>query len=264
MKYDNLFRRVVVHVLALVVLFSATACGTNPGGPLAHAAQVAASCPTDGSQIAALVDSDESGSSRDSTSHPARQQVIRDVAERTAICRGHLRVVIFSGSMITAIVFDGDLKLDGATATARLRKAPGVVDDVMKQITAALPDASAQLTDGATDIVGQYQPAAEYHAQLAASGTFQLELTILTDGIQTAGQNLEDPTITTEQAEALATTFPVPNLPAAVVRLIGIGRQADGAALPTPYIAALRAFQTAICERTQAATCAVVTDAAGA
>lgn len=263
MNHHNIFRKGAAAVLAGLALLSAAGCGTHPGDALAHAEQVAASCPTDGSKIAALIDSDESGSRRNATSKPAQQQIIRDVAERTAICGGHLRVVIFSGSMISVSVFDGDLTLDGATATARLRKAPDAVDDVMKQISAALPDASAQLTDGATDIVGQYQPAAEYEAQLAATGTFRLELTVLTDGIQTAGQDLGDLALTNERAEELATAFPVPNLNGGAVRLIGIGRQAGGAPLPTPYIAALRAFHTAICARTRA-TCTVVTDAAGA
>lgn len=263
MHHYNIFRRIAAVVLAVLALLSAAACGTHPVDALAHAEQVAASCSTNGGRIAALVESDESGSRRGATGQPAQQQVIRNVAERTAICGGHLRVVIFSGSMIGVPVFDGDLQLNGATATARLRKAPEAVDAVMEQMNAALSDASSQLTDGATDIVGQYQPAAEYLAQLSANGMFQLELTILTDGIQTAGQDLGDPALTAEQTEALAATFSVPDLPGTAVRLIGIGRQADSAPLPTPYIAALRAFHSAICERTQA-TCTVVTDAAGA
>ena len=133
----------------------------------------------------------------------------------------------------------------------------------LEQIDAALPDAGNELVGGSTDIVSQYRLGAEYAAQLAATGPVVLEQTILTDGIQTAGQDLSDPSLTVAQAESLAATFAVPDLTGATVRLIGIGRQADNTPLPTPYIAALRAFHTTICEAT-GATCTVVTDAAGA
>ncbi|MFV8181349.1 hypothetical protein ACNQQN_22255 [Mycobacteroides chelonae] len=265
MDQHNIIRSVAAGAIATVTsLVAVTACGApSVGGSIAHAEHVTASCPTDGSQIAARLDSDESGTSRGETANPARQQVIREVTERTAICGGHLRVTVFDGSMIGVTVFEGDLHLNGATANARLRKAPKVVDAVMEQINTALPAATSQLSGGATDIVGQYQHGAEYGAQLAATGTFHLEQTILTDGIQTAEADLSDLAMTADQALALAATFVVPDLRGATVRVIGIGRQADDSPLPTPYIAALRAFHTAVCEKTSA-TCTVVTDAAGA
>lgn len=263
MLTTNLFHpsAVLAFASALVLI---TGCGGPPAaGSINHAKQVATSCPTDGSNIAAFIASDESGSRRGLTAKPAQQQIIRDIAERTAVCGGHLRVAIFSGSTVGVPIFDGDLKLDGATENARLGKAPRVVDDVMKQVNDALPEAQSQLPDGATDVVGQLQPGAEYLAQLSAAGKFRLEESILTDGIQTAGQELEDPSITEQVATDLAGSFAVPNLAGAQVRLIGIGRQADGSLLPTLYVNALKAFHTAVCQRTQA-TCTVVTDAAGA
>ncbi|MGJ6122341.1 hypothetical protein QN239_07170 [Mycolicibacterium sp. Y3] len=231
---------------------------------MSHTENIANSCPTNGTRVASFAAIDGSLSQRDTITESAEQEVLRRVAERTFICSGHLRVTLFSGSMIGVTVFDGDLQLDGATATARLRKAPDAVDAVMEQINTALPDASNQLTDGNTDIVGQYELGAEYESQLSAAGRFQLEQTILTDGIQTAGQYLGDPALTDQQAEALAATFTVPDLSGAEVRLIGIGRQADRTPLPTSYITALRTFHTAVCKRTHAAQCVVVIDAAGA
>ncbi|OBK28888.1 hypothetical protein A5634_19830 [Mycobacterium asiaticum] len=263
MLTTNALHPTAVLAVATTLLLTA-GCGIQPpAGSIGHAEQVATSCPTDGSKIAALVASDESGSRRGLTAQPAQQQIIRDVAERTAVCGGHLRVDIFAGSTVGVPIFDGDLKLDGATENARLRKVPSVVDDVMKQLNDALPEAQSQLPDGATDVVGQLQPGAEYLAQLSAAGKFHLEETILTDGIQTAGQELEDPSLTEQQATDLAGAIAVPDLSEAQVRLIGIGRQADGSLLPTPYVNALKAFHAAVCQRTQA-TCTVVTDAAGA
>lgn len=240
-----------------------TGCLTGAPNSLAHAEQIATTCPAGGARIAALVQVDRSGSRHSPAAAPAEEQVIRGAAERTVICSGHLRVTLFSGSMFGITVFDDDLQLDGATTNARLRKAPKVVDAVMEQIDATLPNATTQLGDGATDIVGQYQLGTEYAAQLTTTGSFHLEQTIITDGIQTAGQDLSDPNLTTEQAQALAATFTVPSLNGATVRVIGIGRQADDAPLPTPYVSALRAFHTTVCGNTGAA-CTVVTDAAGA
>lgn len=256
-------RRIHALAAAATVIGLVTGCDSGATDSLAHAEQTAATCSADGTRIAALVQVDRSGSRRITTVASAEEQLIRQAAERTAICRGHLRVTLFSGSMIGVTVFDADLQLDGATANARLRKAPKVVDAVMEQINATLPAATKQLGHGATDIVGQYQLGAEYAAQLSAGAQVVLDLSILTDGIQTAGQDLSDPALTTEQAEALAANFTVSDLTGATVRLIGIGRQADDAPLPTPYVSALRAFHTTVCEKT-GATCTVVTDAAGA
>ncbi|MCX2934665.1 hypothetical protein ORI20_30815 [Mycobacterium sp. CVI_P3] len=252
-----------IAATATIVICAATGCHGAISDSLAHAEQVAASCPSDGSRVAALVASDESGSRHGATAQPAQQHVLQTVAERTAICGGHLRVVIFAGSTVGLTVFDEDLQLDGATATARLRKTAAAVDAVMQQINTALSGVANELPDGATDVVGQYQPGAEYLSQLSVSEAYRLEETVLTDGIQTAEPDLSDPALTSAQAETLAATVTVPTLPGADVRLIGIGRQTDGSLLPTPYVAALRAFHTAVCKRTQA-TCTVVTDAAGA
>jgi hypothetical protein len=254
--------RLIVGAAALIAALS----GCNPPDTpdLAHAKSVAAGCPKGGQQVAALVASDESGSRRGSTAQPVQQAVIRDVAERTAICGGHLRVAVFAGSVVTVPVYDGDLQLDGATDTARLRKASKVTDDVIRQVNDTLPNALTELSDGATDIVAQHQLAAEYRLQLAMNGRYHLESTVLTDGIQTAQVNLEDPSLTTDKAKELAATVTVPDLSGGDVRVIGIGRQADGEQLPTPYVEALRAFHLAVCTRTAAAQCLAVTDAAGA
>ncbi|PEG33890.1 hypothetical protein CQY20_28410 [Mycolicibacterium agri] len=189
--------------------------------------------------------------------------MIRSVAERTAICGGHLRVVLFAGSVLGVPVYDSELHLQGATKNARLRKATKVTDEVVEQINESLTRAADDLPDGATDIVGQLNLFSEYRSQFLARGRYQLELTVLTDGIQTAQQSLDDPSLTAERAEELASSFTVPELPGSDIRLIGIGRQANGELLPTPYVDALRAFHVAICTRTKA-HCGVVTDAAGA
>lgn len=250
-------------LLVVSLIASLTGCGSDQSGPIARYELLAETCPLDAAKVATRISSDESGTSRGQTAQSARQDVIRRVAERNVICGGRLRVDVFSGSMLSTTVFDRTLQLDGATQNARLRRAPGVVQSVMDEINASLPHALRRLTDGATDIVGQYQNGSEFGRQLREAGSYTVEQIILTDGIQTVGVDLEDESLTEQQATDMASTVTVPDLTGASVRLIGIGRQANDAPLPTPYIAALRAFHTAVCEKT-GATCTVVTDAAAA
>ncbi|AGB22143.1 hypothetical protein Mycsm_01750 [Mycobacterium sp. JS623] len=250
---------------AAMVVAGLSGCGHSATHELDHAQQVLATCPPNDQKLAALVTSDESGTRRGSTAEPAQQEVIRKAVERTAICGGHFRLSLFAGGVVTAGVYDGDLKLEGATETARLRKAPKVIDTTMAAINGALPSALERLDGGQTDIVGQLQPAQQYRDQLSANGQhYQLDLSELTDGIETAQVDLSDPALSSAQAEQLATTVSVPDLSGARVRVIGVGRKADGEQLPTPYVEALRAFHLAVCTRTRATTCVAVTDAAGA
>lgn len=259
--------RPALRLIAGTVALTAAVSGCNPPETpnLAHARSVAASCPKGGHQVAAIVASDESGSRRGSTAKPVQQAVIREVAERTAICGGHLRVSVFAGSVVTATAFDGDLHLDGATDTARLRTASKVTDAVLEQLNNSLPAAVAELAEGATDIVAQLDLADQYESQLTASGRrYNLEVAVLTDGIQTAQISLDDVLLTAERAKELASEVNVPDLSGSDVRVIGIGRQSSGQQLPTPYVEALRAFHLEVCARTKATQCTVVTDPAEA
>lgn len=242
-----------------------TGCSTTPPPDLAHARQVADNCPNHRS-IATFVASDESQSRLSSTSQPDQLNVIRTAAERTAICGGYFRLSLFGGSVVTSPVLDTELTLAGATEASRLRKAPRVVDTVMSRVKVALPAARSKLTTGdATDISGQLQLASEYVQQLDRTSreSSELQLTLLTDGIETAQVSLQDQDLTVVRAKEVADRVQVPDLSGADVRLIGIGRQAGGQSLPTPYIEALRAYHLTVCARSKAAHCTVVTDQAG-
>jgi hypothetical protein len=250
--------------LAFTTIAALTACAATSAPDLDHAESVAVTCPTD-KPVAAFLSSDESGTNRGSTSAPAQQRIIRQTAERAAVCGGSLRVSVFSGSVVTVPVFNGELHLEGATKNARLRKAPAKADEVMDQISEALPGAVSKLSAGATDIVGQLGLVAEFRDQLSPDRTaYAVQATVLTDGIQTAQVSLADLSLTIPQAKHLAEEFTVPDLAGAHVRIVGVGRKADGEQLPTTYVDALKAFHLTVCKRTNAAQCTVVTDAAQA
>lgn len=258
------FLPAALSTLALTAIASLSGCGTTSAPDLDHAESIAATCPTD-KPVATFLSSDESGTNRGSTSAPAQQRIVRQTAERTAVCGGSLRVSVFSGSVVTVPVFDDELELEGATKNARLRRAPAKADEVMDQINEALSGAISKLSGGATDIVGQLGLVAEFRDQLSPDRTaYEVQATILTDGIQTAQVSLADLALTIPQAKHLAEELMVPDLAGAHVRIVGVGRKADGEQLPTTYIDALKAFHLNVCKRTHAAQCTVVTDAAQA
>ncbi len=214
-----------------------------------------------GAYEVAFIASDESETSRDATSQSVRQQVIRAEVTRTAVCGGVFRLTVFSGSQVGQAVFDGDLRADGATETARLRKMPKIVDETLNTINAALPAARGKLPADGTDTTAQYQAAAEYFAQaMAAAGATSMTFTVLTDGISTVPTGLTDHGLTTGEATRLARTVTPAQLPGVAVRIIGVGRTSGDEQLPSAYVDALKAFQTEVCRASRAASCLIVTD----
>ncbi|MBB5790828.1 hypothetical protein [Jiangella mangrovi] len=223
--------------------------------------RLAETCP-DGQELAAFVGTDLSGTGRDPSIATRRATVIEDIVRRVAVCSGRLRVVAFSASSAASLpVFDGELRPPGATQIARLRKVPDLVESTVPTIVAALEAAAEALPADGSDITAQFGAAAEFIGQLdsAGAGAHRLDVTLLTDGVQTSGVTLNTAELTVAVAQELASRLPAPTLPAgSAVTIAGIGRVA-GPPPPTTYVDALKAFYDAYCRRT-AAACTVVTD----
>jgi hypothetical protein len=236
-----------------------SACGINgtPQGALGQAQQILASCPK-GTKLASKVDIDVSGSSRTATLQPERSNAIGDMAGRTAICGGHLRVTAFSASSAaTVVLYDGELSLPGATDNARLRRVPDLVTTVMATVTGAYGAKIGQLSPGGSDIVAQYRLAAEYLQQLGAD--YQLHLVLLTDGFQTAGISLGSAPLTKDAATTMAANNDLPKLPGASITVAGIGK-VTGQPPSSTVVDGVIAFYDAVCKKAKAASCLSVTD----
>ena len=252
-----------VRVAALLagfifLVFGLTACGqpTLPGG-LGQLQQVAASCPT-GKKIAAQAADDETGSSTTDAIRAARIAIIKAVAQRTLVCGGHLQVVAFSDSSGgTAVLFDQELPtLPGAALTARLRRAPAELEKLDAAIDEAMATPPA-LAQRGSDIVGQLRLASEYGTSLGAG--YQLESYLLTDGEQNVSMDLVGAAAAGQDMTALAQTVEVPNLTAgARVTIAGVGQTA-GDPVASTVIDGLVTFYKALCARTGAESCQIVT-----
>jgi hypothetical protein len=250
--------RVLTALIALLLTLSA--CGVSGGhaaGELGTDQTLLASCPKD-VHLATKVDIDVSGSDRTAKLDAQRFSAVEDQARRTAVCGGHLQVTAFSAtSAATAVLYDGEIALAGATDNARLRQVPATVKQITSSVAQAYTAKIGNLTPGGSDIAGQYRLASEYLGQLGSD--YRLNLVLLTDGFQTAGFTIGNTPLDPAAAEALASKVAVPKLPGASITVAGIGQVASQPP-SSAVVSGVVAFYNALCHRTGAASCTSVTD----
>lgn len=246
----------VAGVLAALVTVTGCGAGTSPRGELGENRHILASCDP-AAPPASLVEIDGTGSSASDTVTAERMTAIESIVRRTAICSGYLRVIMFSASSAAAIaLFDGPLRLDGATVNARLKRVPGAVSDAMATIRQAYGPAVTALPGGGSDITAQYRLAAEWIGQIG--DPYRLHLYVLTDGFQTIGIDLGARALSEQEVAALADLGTMPQLPGASVVVAGLGRVA-GEPPPSNVVEGLVAYYDALCHKTGAAQCVSVT-----
>lgn len=244
-------------VVSMTILAACSALGGQASGELGEDQQLLAACPD--KKLASMASVDVSGTGRDDEIARQHLEAISFVVRRTAICGGHLRVIAFAGtSAVTHELFDGELELPGATDIARLRRAPGLVEEVMGAVTESYREALSvpPLADG-SDVTGQYRLAYEYGAQLGDG--YKLEFLLGTDGFQTTGTSAFDHPLSADEAAQLAERLDLPALPGASVIVAGLGK-VRGTPPPSEVVEGLVRFYDAVCARTRAAECRSVTD----
>jgi hypothetical protein len=254
------FRRTFLFlVAALATVILGTGCSSNPSlaGALAQDKQTLATCDP-AHAPASWVAIDGTGSSASDQIAAERMTAVESIVRKTAICSGQLRVLAFSASSAaTATLFEGQLHLDGATANSRLKRVPGVVDNVMTKIRSAYGPSVAGLDGSGSDITAQYRLAGEWINQLG--GRARLHLYLLTDGFQNIGVDLDARALSKVEATALANQVNVPKLPGASVVVAGLGKVAS-APPRSDVVEGLVAYYDALCKKTDAAQCVSVTD----
>lgn len=247
-------------IIVLVLLMVAACSGGSPQGEFAKNQRLLSSCGK--TPPASLVLIDGTGSSNSDAIVTERLAAVEAEARRTAVCSGYLRVVVFSAtSASTAQLFDGELRMHGATSNARLKRVPEAVAGVMSTVREKYEAAVSGLPGGGSDIVGQYRLADEWAKQVGDG--YRLRLLLLTDGLHNIGGKLAARAVDEDAATALAAQTDVPTLPNAVVVIAGLGRVA-GTPPPSRVVEGLVAYYDALCGRTKAATCVSVTDYAAA
>lgn len=240
---------VVVGSLALTTALSA--CGKPPE---------VAKTPCPAKNQASYTALDLSDSARDTGLVADRLKLVEESLTETAVCSGTARVVAFSNSeAATAILFDADLKPEGATDQARRRRAPKLVDEAMVEVRHNLERAKASLPGGGTDVVAQLRLISEYHQQIGVDRP--LVARVLTDGISTTGVVLNRSDLTDTLAANLANTIALPTLTKSTdVVFAGIGKVSGPDIPPTEFTNAVKTFFSTVCGRLGAKTCVPISD----
>jgi hypothetical protein len=252
-------RRATVLVAGITVTaVLATACDAgSPRGELSEHQQILSTCDP-AAPPASMVQIDGTGSSASEEIVKERMTAIKSIVRTTAICSGHLKVLVFSASSAaTTTIFDAPLRLDGATDNARLKRVPALVSEVMGEIERKYEPAVKQLAPGGSDIPAQLRLASEWIGQLGEP--FRLHLLLATDGFQTIGVDLSTRALSQQEATALAGQLAVPDLSGASVVVAGLGRVA-GNPPPSAVVEGLVTFYRELCAKTGAADCLAVTD----
>jgi hypothetical protein len=225
--------------------------GTGAVGRLGELKRVAHSCPAH-ADPAAYVAWDVRRTLRAPRITAVRLESLERTAERVAACGGTLRVVAFGPTAAsTARLYDGELRPVGATQNARLLRVPDLVHGVTNHVRERLPEVLAQVSGQSADPLSQFAAAEQFRRQLGAG--YALHVVLETSGF---GRG-----VPTSPAQLAANTL-VPDLRGADVVVAGLGKVAGRAPTPTPVVDALRAFYGRVCERTNAASCLVITDLA--
>lgn len=234
---------------AVLALGFAAACSAPLVGVLAEGKNLQATCPN-GQLLASEVRLDASGTFVAADIGGEIESVLRDVAARTAVCGGHLRVSAFSGSSAgTVTLFDEPLVLHGATENARFRRLPGVQDHVVEEVSKKYSNFEGLA--GGSDIVGQFRLADEYVRQLGEQ--YVLAEFIITDGLQNDVVNVESARNRTE-ANAMAHRVSAPDLSGASVTITGLGNR-NGVKPSSKQVETVVAFYTELCVRMNVAAC---------
>lgn len=243
----------VALMLALVAMLLA-GCTPTPPGETARLQSLLASCP-DGKKLNDYQALDASGTTQSKQIAREYLAYVKSRVERVAVCGGgHISVVAFGTNSVTVPIYEGDLAVQGATDLAKLRRVPGLVDEVMTEVTKNYTPAVALLPKGGTDVTGLLRLLEEAEA---LRPDMELEASIMTDGLNNQGVVI-DRVLSPEEATALADTVAVPQLTGSVA-IIGIGRVA-GDPLSSDFIAGMKVFYTRLLERTGASNILVVTD----
>lgn len=228
-------------------------CTATPPGDSGRLQSLLASCPV-GKKINDYEALDGSGTTQSKEIAREYLAYVKSRVERVAVCGGHISIVTFGTNSVTVPIYEGDLAVEGATDLAKLRRVPGLVEDVMAEVTKNYTPAVALLPKGGTDVTGLLRLLEEAQA---LRPDMELEASIMTDGLNNQGVVI-DRVLSPEEAAALADTVTVPQLSGSIA-IVGIGRVA-GDPLSSDFIAGMKVFYTRLLERTGASSVLVMTD----
>ncbi|MEY4605902.1 MAG: hypothetical protein RLY45_662 [Actinomycetota bacterium] len=198
-----------------------------------------------------LVDISTSG--RDIDILAERLNAVQVDAERVADCDGEITIVAWGGSASTSeVLFQGQIRVVGASEIGRDRKIPAAVDAVMDEVRQSLATVLGSRASGGHDLLAAFSIVSDFVR--AAGGTdANIAVSIYADGVSTEGSaDINRPGLSEARLEELIAEQTMPDLSGVPISMFGVGRLGGTDKPPQQVVDLTQAYAQMLCEATGA------------
>ena len=196
---------------------------------------------------------DVSTSGRDLDILAERLNAIQVDAERVADCDGSLTVVAWGGSASTSeVLYQGQIRVLGASEIGRDRKIPAAVDAVMEEVRGKLNALMQATPSGGEDLLAAFSIVSDF---VRAGGADQsaFAVSIYADGIATEGSaQINRPGLSEARIEELIAEQSLPDLSGVPISMFGVGRIGGTAKPPQQVVETTQIYAQDLCAATGA------------
>jgi hypothetical protein len=240
-------RRQGLAAAILVTTLAATSCSAVAG----EASKYNFACEGGAPVQLSLVDISSSG--RDIDILAERLNAVQVDAERVADCDGEITVVAWGGSASTSeVLFQGQIRVYGASEIGRDRKIPAAVDAVMDEVRRTLSTVLTSRASGGHDLLAAFSIVSDF-VRASGSGDANVQVSIYADGVSTEGSaDINRPGLSEARLEELIAEQTLPELGGVPISMFGVGRLGGTAKPPQQVVELTQAYAQMLCEATGA------------
>ncbi|MFZ9629951.1 MAG: hypothetical protein ACO3C1_11440 [Ilumatobacteraceae bacterium] len=197
---------------------------------------------------------DVSSSGRDLGILAERLNAIQVDAERVADCDGSITVVAWGGSASTSeVLYQGQIRVLGASEIGRDRKIPAAVDAVMEEVRGNLNNLMQSTPSGGQDLLAAFSIVSDFVRAGGGANSSAVAVSIYADGIATEGSaQINRPGLSEARIEELIAEQSVPDLSGVPISMFGVGRIGGSAKPPQQVVETTQIYAQDLCEATGA------------
>lgn len=196
---------------------------------------------------------DISTSGRDIDILAERLNAVQVDAERVADCDGEITVVAWGGSASTSeVLFQGQIRVVGASEIGRDRKIPAAVDAVMEEVRQSLGSVLTSRASGGHDLLAAFSIVSDF-VRAAGRGDANIAVSIYADGVSTEGSaDINRPGLSEARLEELIAEQTMPDLSGVPISMFGVGRLGGTDKPPQQVVDLTQVYAQMLCEATGA------------
>lgn len=196
---------------------------------------------------------DISSSGRDIDILAERLNAVQVDAERVADCDGEITVVAWGGSASTSeVLYQGQIRLVGASEIGRDRKIPEAVENVMEEVRRTLNAVLGSRPSGGHDLLAAFSIISDF-VRAAGANDANVTVSIYADGVSTEGSaDINRPGLSEARLEELIAEQTLPDLAGVPISMFGVGRLGGTAKPPQQVVELTQTYAQMLCEATGA------------